>query len=115
MANVSDIWTNPIVLAGYEFVVYLFIWHWPSKKSAPGTVMGVLTIGMIINNGIFVITGGYDLYRMSVVGLLFFLQCVFGIGLSYYTRYKRGKNNGGNGAWQHVLEKIQLAFAKMDR
>ena len=59
-----------------------------------GFVFSMIALAMVINNGLFLMTGWPEFYRLSVVNLLFLSLCIYTIITGYNTREVHNKREG---------------------
>lgn len=109
----GDIFSDISLLMRYEAVIFVFMWLF--LRTFWGVMTSILTILMIVNNAIFLIKGGWPIHRMSIVSIIFIIQCVIWIVVVYYTRYERGKDNTSGGDPWYAMQGLFVGIQKLVR
>lgn len=94
-------WIDPIWYDARNLMLaelFLFSCMIFTYLASRGFVFSMIALAMVINNGLFLMTGWHEFWRLSVVNLLFLSLCIYTILTGYNSRKihhnQRGAGNG---------------------
>ena len=88
---VAPVWGDARNLMLFDLLLFSFAHFF--YLTSRGFVFAMIALAMILTNGLCLITGWHDFYRLSVVNLLFISLCFYTIITGYNTR--KVHNNRG--------------------
>lgn len=91
---VDPVWSDARNLMLAE--LFLFSCMIFTYLASRGFVFSMIALAMILTNGLCLITGWHDFYRLSVINLLFLSLCIYTILTGYNTRKVHGKREGAS-------------------
>jgi len=90
---IDSIWYDPTTHMMADLAIFSLIIFTSTKKD--GLTLSIITLLMVMSSGVFVIQGGSEFYRLSIINILFLIQCLIAIGvgiMSHKTPDKRNSN-----------------------
>ena len=93
-AWIPGIWFNAPVHMLANFVIFVLMVI--TYTTRLGWLLAVLTCAMMLTNGYFTLAEGSEFWRLSIINLLFLLQCLITIGLSYNAHRTRKRKPGND-------------------
>lgn len=106
-AWLDPIWYDAKALMLVNWGVFVLLYAFGNDEAV--RKVGLLTMVMLICNGIFLLYPFGEFYRLSAINLLFVAQCLLTIGEGHKTlKLTNQDKDGGNGYFMaRVLHKIQ--------